>query len=148
MGTPGVAHGYTKAEITEALRRNQGKVTYAARELNLHWDTLYEFFALHPDLWDVVEECRKSFKRYKNKAKVELSEMYQNSLLTKKDVPYSVGLRASMYILDNLGEEEGYSKSKDSHLDFDSTVTIIDARHNSSSQVPLPPLPGPSLDSD
>lgn len=148
MGTPGVPHGYTKGEIGEALRRNHGKVTNTARELDLHWNALYEFFVKHPDLWDVVEECRKTHKRLKNKTKVELSEAYQNNLLTNKEVPYSVGLRTSMYILDNLGEEEGYSKSKDGHLDFDSTVTIIDARHNSSSQVPLPPLPGPSLDSD
>lgn len=113
MAVQGSPHGYTKSEITEAIKKNHGRVTYAARDLNLHWDTLYVYFVENPDIWEVVEECRRTLKRYKNKSKVELSEAYQNKLLTKKDVPYAVGLRASMYILDSLGEEEGYGKVKD-----------------------------------
>lgn len=117
MGTQGVPHGYTKSEISEAIIKCQGRISHAARELKLHWKPLYEYFAKYPEMWDIVDNARKSHIKFKKKLKVDLSETYQDNLLTKDDVPYAIGLRASMYILDNLGEEEGYNNEKNDDKD-------------------------------
>jgi hypothetical protein len=113
MGVQGSPHGYTKSDISTAIKNCHGRLRYAAKELDLHWKTLYRSFVEYPDLWDVVDHARKTFRRYKNIDRVDISESYQEKLLLKDDVPYAVGLRASMYILDNLGQEEGYA-AKDS----------------------------------
>jgi DNA integrity scanning protein DisA with diadenylate cyclase activity len=113
MPAGSILNTYSKSDISDTIKKCHGRIIWTAKELELHRDTLYVYFQEYPDLWDVVDEARKTFRRYKNSKKVELSEMYQDKLLTKEDVPYAIGLRASMYILDNLGQEEGYA-TKDS----------------------------------
>lgn len=113
MAVQGEVLDISKSDICDMLKYCHGRVIHAADKLNIHRFTLYRYLQEYPDLWDVVHQSRKTYREYKKVYKVDLSELYQDKLLTKEDVPYAVGLKASMYILDNLGQDEGYNKPKE-----------------------------------
>jgi hypothetical protein len=134
MATPGKLHHLTMSEISEALIKNNGQVIKSAHSLGIHHDTLYEYFKKHPEMWELVNDLRKNYNRYEKTLKIESSKAVINRLLQKVDTHPSIALRAAMYNLDNLGQEEGYGKKNDSteneNIDILRIKTIIEKENN------------------
>src|SRR6478736_3820857 len=110
MGIPGKPLHLTKDEIVDALVKENGRIIHAAHSLGINPDTLYKYFKKNPDMWDALDEIRKNYNRYERHVKIESSKSVLDKLLEKVETHPSTALRAAMYYLDNLGNQEGYGK--------------------------------------
>jgi hypothetical protein len=86
-------------DVEFALRQEDGLLAPAARRLGCSRAGLYCYLDRHPQLWDVVHECRESV--------VDEAEMGLRTAIREGD------LRAIFYTLSTLGKWRGFITAKD-----------------------------------
>lgn len=103
MGTPGVPWNVDREAIVEALKRQHGRLTYACKDLGCKYDTLKKHIDQHPDLQEILDQCRNQF----DTTLLDTAE----SVLMKGMLHEDIGqaLKASFYVLNNKGKPRGYS---------------------------------------
>ena len=105
MGTQGVKCTLTKSEVTEAIKKHDGMLTHAASDLHVCFTTL-------KNLVDADEELRKLVDDLRCARAYILTHAAEDTLkkcVTKVEADAPTALKASMYILNNLGRKMGYS---------------------------------------
>ncbi len=86
---------YTIDQVAEALRKGDGILSVAAEMLGCHRNTIYNYLKDHPELKDIVEECRETL--------VDEAEQ----ILLKK-IKEEEDIRCVMFVLRTLGRHRGY----------------------------------------
>lgn len=103
MGTSGVPWDATKSQIIESIKKQYGRITYVAKELNCDYITVKRRVDKDPELQQILAEARSGFGE-------TLLDMAESSLmrgLSNEDP--AAYLKAAMYVLNNKGKERGYN---------------------------------------
>ncbi len=85
---------YTVDQAAEALRKGNGMLSVAAEILGCHRNTIYNYLKDHPELKDIVEECRETL--------VDEAEQILLKKVKEED------MRCVMFVLRTLGRHRGY----------------------------------------
>ena len=85
---------YTVDQVAEALRGGNGMLSVAAQILGCHRNTIYNYLKDHPELKDIVEECRETL--------VDEAEQILLKKVREEDI------RCVMFVLRTLGRHRGY----------------------------------------
>ncbi len=85
---------YTVDQVAEALRKGNGMLSVAAEILGCHRNTIYNYLKDHPELKDIVEECRETL--------VDEAEQILLKKVREEDI------RCVMFVLRTLGRHRGY----------------------------------------
>lgn len=109
MGAHGKRCNLNKSQISQSLKKMKGRLTYAAKDLDISYRTLVRKIEKF-DLKDLVSEISTS----RNETELDSAEEVLMQILTdfkkengKKDL--KVALQAAMYILNNRGKSRGYN---------------------------------------
>ena len=103
MGTPGVPWNVPKARIVESIKKQQGRLTYVARELDCAWVTLKKRIDADPELAQLVADTRLGF----GETLLDFAESaLMKGLTSNKAADY---LKSSFFVLNNKGKERGYN---------------------------------------
>ena len=105
MGTSGVPWNVDKNAIIAALKHRKGRITFAAKDLNVHHCTLRKKINADPELMQIMEDERQAFDTL-------LLDSGEDCLLyaiSKRDTDLPSALKSSFYILNNKGRSRGYS---------------------------------------
>lgn len=104
MGISGVPLTTTSSEIKEALKKHNGIVSRAARELHLHISTLYRAFEADSDLKKYRDDIRID---YEESQLDEAEETLIYALSIRSD-DLTNAMKASMFTLNTKGAKRGY----------------------------------------
>ncbi len=85
---------YTVDQVAGALREGNGILSVAAKILGCHRNTIYNYLEDHPELKDLVEECRETL--------VDEAEQILLKKVKEEDI------RCVMFVLRTLGRHRGY----------------------------------------
>jgi hypothetical protein len=96
----------TDAEVSDALWECGGRITDAAKKLNINPDTIYDRKSKNPELEEVLIKARRQTKSLLDDACIK-GIHYRLSRM--KEEP-RVSLDTIKYWLDNNGEEWGFNK--------------------------------------
>ena len=105
MATPGVALKITDSELVNAITKHKGKLSYAARELNIHYVTLRKYTDDKPEIVQLIADLRNGYD-------VNLLDKAENVLefaMDKMDTDINAALKSSMFVLNNKGKDRGYN---------------------------------------
>lgn len=105
MATPGVPWDCKDSVIVEHLKKAKGRLTYACKTLNVHYETLKKRIDKTPELQKILSELR-------NELDTTLLDSAENCLLyamSKQDQDLGNALKSSFYVLNNKGKDRGYS---------------------------------------
>lgn len=105
MATRGVAWDCPQSDIMDALRRNNGVITYAAPELGVCRETLIDRCKTDPELKELLARLRNSHVKHK----CAKAEKTVEAIMERWEVDASNALKASIFTLNNLGKELGYA---------------------------------------
>lgn len=118
-----------ESEICKALEKNNGKVLYAAKDLNCHPSAIYRHLQASTKLKTVLEEARKCYDEIRlDYCENVLDGFIQTQRRDNKgklneDYDASHSYKSAIYYLNNKGEERGYahpeSRQKNSQIAFD-----------------------------
>ncbi len=85
---------YTVDQVAGALREGNGILSVGAQILGCHRNTIYNYLKDHPELTDLVEECRETL--------VDEAEKILLKKVKEED------MRCVMFVLRTLGRHRGY----------------------------------------
>lgn len=105
MGTPGVPLNLPKDAIVAALKKNDGKVNHASKDLDIHPWTLRKLIKKDPELQDLLQKLRHN---YDEKLLDQAEETLKYALEQKHD-DVNAALKSSFYVLNNKGRARGYN---------------------------------------
>ena len=105
MGVQGSPCDLTKAEITEALKKRKGRITYAAKDLNVKYETLKKKIDADPELVQLLHDLRYVF----DETMLDSAEDTLMYGMGKREVDLGNALRSAFYILNNKGKGRGYT---------------------------------------
>lgn len=95
----------TKTEILSALKKNQGIMTYTARELGISYNTLKKYTDMDPELRDALKQQRQEYiEGRKDKAEKVLDYLIGNLKNNPK-----LAFNSAVYVLNNQGKDRGYA---------------------------------------
>lgn len=96
----------SKNVIIEALKKRHGMVTYAAKDLGVHFDTLKRRIDADPSLQELIVSLHSNFDH-------QLIESAQSVVIRAMSQSEDLGnaLRAAFYALNNKGKLRGYNTS-------------------------------------
>jgi hypothetical protein len=103
MGTPGVPWEGTKVQILASIKKQHGRVTYVAKELNCDYITVKKRIDADPELTKALADARSGF----GETLLDMSESALMRGLTNEDP--NAYLKSAFYVLNNKGKERGYS---------------------------------------
>lgn len=106
MGTSGVPWNISKDSIIEALKARKGKITYAARDLKVHYTTLKKRVYADSELLSLIDELRNEF----NAILVDSAEDTMLYAMQNRKNDLASALKSCFYILNNKGKHLGYSQ--------------------------------------
>ena len=122
MGISGVPLEETtsRKEISDALIKHQGMVSYAAKEIGCHHGTLLRYLENNPEMAAIREEARKGYIE----KRLDVCESVLDILASKVNTDPSNAYKSSVYILNNLGKKRGYAhpKAQEVNQDYDELV--------------------------
>lgn len=121
MGTPGVKWRCKKETIETALKNARGRITYAAKVLNVTHNTLRKKIKEY-DLDELLDELRNEF----NETTLDSAENALLYALSKQDVDVGNALKSSFFILNNKGKSRGYSPRNNPGNNNDSSTSFLD----------------------
>ena len=93
---------FTKETIAKTLRKNGGFISYTARALGCHENTVRNYVKKYPDLEEIIEEAREGM--------VDLAEA---SLVKQVQGSNTI---ATIFLLKCLGKKRGYVEAPQQHL--------------------------------
>jgi hypothetical protein len=105
MGTQGVKFDRSKFEILEAIKKHNGKLTRAARELNCNYDTIRKYTDDDPEVVQLIKNLRQQYKE-------DMCDSAEDTLkdaIDGRNVDMTSALKSAFYVLNNLGRERGYT---------------------------------------
>ena len=104
MGTQGVPNNLSKTAITSSLKENKGRITYAARQLNVAHCTLRKRINEDPELVELLSQLRHEYEE-------NLLDSAENTLdvSVNKHEDMQSALKATFFILNNKGKSRGYT---------------------------------------
>lgn len=107
MGISGVPFEkcHSKDEITNLIKKHEGKISYVSKELGCCYQTLLDYMERHPDVKQVREEAQKA---YLNK-RLDNCETALDIVLSKIHTDPQNALKSAIYTLNNLGKSRGYA---------------------------------------
>ena len=93
------------ALIISTLKKNNGVISKAARELGLHRDTLTAFFNSSEELKEILKKARLDYVT----SRLDICEEVMDTLMTRIDDDPNHAFKSAMYILNNHGKDRGYA---------------------------------------
>ena len=108
MGTSGVPWVVDKTVIVETLKARKGRLSYAAKDLNVHFSTLKNRIDADPELVQLLQDLRNGF----DVLLVDSAEDLLLYAIAQKEKDLTNALKSSFYILNNKGRSRGYSPNK------------------------------------
>jgi len=105
MATSGVPYNPDKQQIIQCLINEHGRITNAADALDVQYVTLKRYIDKHPDLVQLLDEIRQA-RVYKL---THAAEDTLDTAIQNKDADMTNALKASFYVLNNLGRRLGYA---------------------------------------
>lgn len=103
MGTPGVPWNVSKEAIVAAIKRQHGRLTFACKELDCAYDTLRRYLIKHPDVQEIVDQCRNGF----DTTLLDTAESVLMKAMTQNEMGHA--LKAGFFVLNNKGKDRGYN---------------------------------------
>jgi hypothetical protein len=88
---------YTKTQIKQALRASGGFLSYAARRLNCHYATVYNYLKRYPELAEELNAIRESH--------IDLAESSLIAQVNEKNT------QATIFFLECQGKKRGYVRN-------------------------------------
>lgn len=104
MGTPWVCED---SEIFEALDKAQGRITYAARALNVKYETLRKRINRSPELVEHLHILRRNFEN----TILDLAENVVITALGSQQQDPNNALKAAFFMLNAKGSSRGYANT-------------------------------------
>lgn len=121
MGTPGVKWKCKKETIESTLKNARGRITYAAKVLNVTHNTLRKKIKEY-ELDELLEELRNEF----NETTLDSAENALLYALSKQDEDVGNALKSSFFILNNKGKSRGYSPKNNPGNNNDNSTSFLD----------------------
>ena len=81
---------YTVDQVAGALREGNGILSVAAKILGCHRNTIYNYLEDHPELKDIVEECREtdqSHRKAKSQSQARVNAEFPRYPVTPVQYP-------------------------------------------------------------
>jgi len=103
-------------KIADALRASQGVVAVAARALGVNRKVLYDYFHRHPELQEVLDDCRE--------VSVDLAEAALINMVSDPD--HKDHYKAVAYRLGCHGRARGYSSRPAAHVEVHLGLALED----------------------
>lgn len=103
------------ADIALAIKKEFGRVIYAAKHLKCHPDTIYEHLKRSAELRAVLAECRVRYDEIRLDWSEQILDEFTQQQRRKKngsidpDFDANHAFKASIYLLNNKGKERGYA---------------------------------------
>lgn len=104
MAIPGIPHGITDDEFIIAFERCGGILEQAAAELGVTTKCIHDHMRKNPS---VREELNQIRRRYQYRM-LDRAEKVLNDSMDQEEDP-NLAFRSSVYVLNNLGRDRGYS---------------------------------------
>jgi hypothetical protein len=92
------------SDVTDALKECFGNVTYAAKKLGVHRDTIHDFIAENPEMYQILEQIRR-----KNDFDfLDMAEYVLKRNLENIDTHPKTALEAARLVFDRKGKSRGW----------------------------------------
>ena len=118
MGTPGIPLVIPKDAFVTALKQNKGVVSRVCKSLDICHNSVHKLIAEY-ELKELLDNLRNNYK-------TTLLDDAEDNLayaMQQRDKDLNNTLKASFFVLNNLGKERGYAHPSSSSLD-DAEKTI------------------------
>jgi hypothetical protein len=89
--------------ITEAIKKNNGYVSRAAKSINCSPSTIFKYSNIHPEVKQAIEEARRNYG-------TELVDCAEDSLLKRVN---DGDVTSILFALKTRGKERGYDQDVD-----------------------------------
>lgn len=96
---------HEKSEVLAIIKKHDGKISYIAKELGCHHDTIYKYFERNPDVKEFREQVQKD---YLDK-RLDVCESVLDILVAKVHEDPGNALKSTIYTLNNLGKTRNYA---------------------------------------
>lgn len=118
MGTPGVPWNVTKDQIVASIKKQFGRLTYVARELDCDYSTVKKRVDKDPELQQILADARNGFGE-------NLLDLAESALLKGLHSEESNAyLKSAFFVLNNKGRERGYTPPSAAIVPNDSSESI------------------------
>lgn len=107
MATQGSEWKVTKSEILEMLKKHEGRITYAAKELKVCYETLLKYVKKF-DLVNKLEEIRSDAED----AFIDLAENSLKKALKNHDNDVAHALKSAFFVLNSKGKKRGWTNTQ------------------------------------
>ena len=108
--------------ILDAVKKAKGRVSHVAKALDVSPQTIYRRMAKDPEIKEALDEARNAFD-------LTMLDAAENTLMlaiSKADEDINNALKSTFFILNNKGEERGYSHSNNPNNKSGGGITIED----------------------
>jgi hypothetical protein len=105
MGLQGVEWTATKSDISDAIKKTNGVLYRTAQHLNIARYTLYRRIQEDEELQQLIIDIRNDYIE----KKLDIAEETNLSAMEKRDKDMTNALKASFFVLNNLGKKRGYN---------------------------------------
>lgn len=119
MATSGVAWNVDTSVIIDAVKKHRGKLTHAARTLNVAYETLYKKIQKDPSLVQLVADCRNEY----DKDILDTAEDVVYKVMTNLQADAQLALKGAIFALNSKGKERGWNNTLAAN---DTGVSIVD----------------------
>lgn len=107
MATSGVPWKVDKQVIIDALKQAKGRLTYAARQLDVRYETLKKKIDADPELTEIVSLLRNDFEH----TILDMAENCVAFAMSKQAEDPGNALKSAFYVLNSRGQERGWSNT-------------------------------------
>ena len=106
LGTPGVPWDKSKEEIVEALKKNKGKLTHAAKSLKCCYDTIRKYTDQDPELVQLISDLRQS---HDNELLDTAEDVILHGMTQQTDLTNA--LKAAFFVLNSKGTSRNWNNT-------------------------------------
>lgn len=113
----------TVSDVSDAIERCGGVIVHAARKLNVHPDTIYDYMNKYPELKESVEKLRRRC----DDELIDKSFFALNFALSKVNEDKRQAVDAAKFVIGLKGKQRGWSKTEvDSQANVEAMNKMVD----------------------